>query len=157
MVGVGARALSFGRAHRWLVAGVGGAVVAAGAVAFALFIWAIVRTHNEGATELGPSALAVGEQHACVLLQGGVKCWGENLWGSLGNGKNGMAESSSTPVDVVGLGGRVAAITAAAPTPVHSYRPAPSSAGATTFTASSAMEPAAMPYRTSRSSGPSMS
>ena len=56
------------------------------------------------------TTLATGEDHACVLVNGGtVKCWGLNNAGQVGNGsKTGLV---SRPVRVIGLSG-VAAVAA---------------------------------------------
>ncbi|NPA91016.1 MAG: RCC1 repeat-containing protein, partial [Chloroflexi bacterium] len=52
--------------------------------------------------------VAAGGDHTCALLEDGrVRCWGANGSGQLGNGST---TSSSTPVDVVNLGGRAKAI-----------------------------------------------
>ena len=56
-------------------------------------------------------ALGVGAEHACVLTNtGGVKCWGNNHFGAVGDGST--TAIRSTPVDVAGLTSGIIAITA---------------------------------------------
>jgi alpha-tubulin suppressor-like RCC1 family protein len=58
----------------------------------------------------GVVSLAVGFEHACALtLAGGVKCWGSNWTGQLGDGTQ---ADRLQPVDVVGLPGGVLALAA---------------------------------------------
>ena len=56
----------------------------------------------------GVKSLSVGEGSSCVIMTtGGVKCWGWNTWGQLGNGTR---EETWDPVDVVGLPGPATAV-----------------------------------------------
>jgi alpha-tubulin suppressor-like RCC1 family protein len=72
----------------------------------------------------GVAAITTGYGHACALTTGGgVKCWGENLYGDLGDGEtsnhcnpnwdpDGGPPCSSVPVQVSGLTSGVAAVSA---------------------------------------------
>lgn len=56
-------------------------------------------------------AIAAGARHTCVLtMAGGVKCWGNNHNGQLGDGS---VNARATPLDVAGLTANSSAIAAA--------------------------------------------
>jgi alpha-tubulin suppressor-like RCC1 family protein len=58
----------------------------------------------------GVTAIDAGGNQSCALLvDGGVKCWGHNWQGNLGDGTK---DDSSLPVDVKGLAGSVVAVAA---------------------------------------------
>ena len=59
----------------------------------------------------GVASVTAGYSHTCaVTISGGVKCWGKDLAGQLGDG--GTNTDQTTPVDVSGLTSGVASVTA---------------------------------------------
>lgn len=51
----------------------------------------------------GVASVAAGRWHSCaVLASGGMRCWGRNTYGQLGNGDT---DDSSSPVEVAGVSG----------------------------------------------------
>lgn len=59
----------------------------------------------------GVAEIVTGNAHSCAITtSGGVKCWGDDRYGQLGDG--GANASKTTPVDVIGLSSGVAKIAA---------------------------------------------
>jgi alpha-tubulin suppressor-like RCC1 family protein len=72
----------------------------------------------------GVDAIAAGPFHSCVVMAGGVKCWGNNDYGQLGDG---TITSRAAPVDVVVAfkGPTPTASPTQTPTPTPTPRPCP--------------------------------
>lgn len=74
----------------------------------ATLLW--LKPEGTSAAGAGVAAVTTGDNHTCAIMTaGGVKCWGYNFFGQLGNG---TTTNSSTPVDVSGLTSGVADVSA---------------------------------------------
>ena len=111
------RKLKFG----WLSPVMSGGLLVLIAAGIGVLIWGLLATR--GGDEAGSGdgqlifaeieavRLAAGRRHTCaVSAVGGVKCWGDNSFGQLGDGTD--EGPRTTPVDVVGLDSDVVAVTA---------------------------------------------
>jgi len=109
----GITAVGVGRYHSCAITTVGGAKCwgnnSSGQLGDGTTIWQL---HPVEVVGLGVTvaAVTVGHYHTCALTTaGGVKCWGSNGIGQLGDG---TTTHRTTPVDVVGLGSGVIAVSA---------------------------------------------
>jgi alpha-tubulin suppressor-like RCC1 family protein len=76
----------------------------------------------------GVAAVSAGYYHACALTTaGGVKCWGDNTHGGLGDG---TTSGSATPVEVSGLSSGVESIATGLDHSLHGHSCALTTAGA---------------------------
>ena len=60
-------------------------------------------------SQTGVTGLAAGSSHTCVIVNGGVQCWGDNSYGELGDG---TVIERHTPVQAIPAGSGVTAIAA---------------------------------------------
>jgi len=74
--------------------------------------WALVGCGGGGTPPpplTGALSVSLSNTHACALVTGGaVRCWGEDVWGELGDGQ--MTFAVATPVAVPGLSGLAAVV-----------------------------------------------
>ena len=110
----GVAAIAAGSGHSCALTGSGGVKCWGGNNAFGTLGDGTTSNHPTpvGVSGLsrGVTAIAAGSAHNCALTSlGGVKCWGLNDHGQLGDG---TTTDRLTPVDVSGLGSGVAAIAA---------------------------------------------
>jgi hypothetical protein len=76
-------------------------------LALSMFFWASAVTTVHGSVVI---QLSVGDDHTCALTSaGGVKCWGDNSEGQLGDG---TFTDRNAPVDVSGLTSGVVSVSA---------------------------------------------
>jgi len=62
-----------------------------------------------GSPLTGVTAVSASEEHTCAVVSGGVRCWGDNYTGQLGDG---TTDGSSTPVEVTVNGSPLTGVTA---------------------------------------------
>ncbi|MEO8134573.1 MAG: RCC1 repeat-containing protein [Betaproteobacteria bacterium] len=110
-LGAGVTAIAVGRYSSCALTATGGAkcwgLKALGQLGVATTANELVPNDVVGLTS-GVAAIAVGDNHACaVTAPGGLKCWGYNYAGAVGDG---TLTQRNTPVDVTGLASGVTAV-----------------------------------------------
>lgn len=115
VAGSGVQAVAAGNDYTCVLAA-SGAVQCWGSNYFGQLGTGVGGQHLEAQTVVGlasgAQAISAGTDHACaVTATGGVKCWGRNAHGELGDG---TTVDRPTPVDVVGLDGGVQAVSTGA-------------------------------------------
>jgi uncharacterized repeat protein (TIGR01451 family) len=107
----GVKAISTGSVHTCAVTNIGGAKCwgynGDGELGDGTMTIRLVPVNVNGLTS-SAAAISAGGKHTCVLTSaGGIKCWGRNAFGQLGDG---TTTNRLTPVDVSGLTNGVTAI-----------------------------------------------
>ena len=81
-----------------------------GVVLVLMGVLGVVIMGSQPVSAASVTSISSGKLHTCVVTTtGGVKCWGINEFGRLGDG---TTTNSSVPVNVAGLTGGISAVTA---------------------------------------------
>ena len=88
-----------------------------------------ILTKGPDGTRDDSALLSAGQDHTCVVIDGGVKCWGNGSKGQLGDGGSGDRHYAPVPRDVMGLepgtGAGIIAVSLGGETSVKGSAPIP--------------------------------